>query len=101
MTLALKSVQAAVPIVRRALASGDVSDAALAPYAAERARITHDVYKLTQLMLDITRYPVLANRAVRRLARDTALFQKLLGIVTGTSRYRDFTLRDRLALGLG
>jgi menaquinone-9 beta-reductase len=101
MTLALKSVQAAVPIVRRALASGDVSDAILAPYAAERARITYDVYKLTQLMLDITRYPVLANRAVRRLARDTALFQKLLGIVTGTSRYRDFGLRDRLALALG
>jgi menaquinone-9 beta-reductase len=101
MTLALKSVQAAVPIVRRALESGDVSEAALAPYAAERQRITHDVYKLTQLMLDITRYPALANRAVRRLARDTALFQKLLGIVTGTSRYRDFTLRDRLALGLG
>ncbi len=101
MTLALKSVQAAVPIARRALQTGDVSDAALAPYAAERARITHDVYKLTKLMLDVTRYPVLANRAVRHLGRDPALFQKLLGIVTGTSRYRDFTMRDRLALGLG
>ena len=101
ITLALKSAHAAVPIVRRALETGDVSDRVLAPYAAERARITHDVYKLTQLMLDVTRYPALANRAVRRLERDTALFQKLLGIVTGTSRYRDFTLRDRLALGLG
>jgi len=101
MTLALKSVQAAVPVVRRALETGDVSDAALAPYAAERARITHDVYKLTQLMLDVSRYPALADRAVARLSRDTALFQKLLGVVTGTSRYRDFTLRDRLALGLG
>lgn len=101
ITLALKSVQAAVPIVRRALETGDVGDAALAPYAVERARITHDVYKLTQLMLDVTRYPALANRAVGRLSRDTALFQKMMGIVTGTSRYRDLTLRDRLALGLG
>jgi 2-polyprenyl-6-methoxyphenol hydroxylase-like FAD-dependent oxidoreductase len=101
MTLALKCVQAALPVVRRAFEREDWSREALKPYTAERARITRDVSQLTRLMLNVSRFPWLADRAIRRLGADEALFQKLLGIVTGDNTYRDFTFRDKLALALG
>jgi flavin-dependent dehydrogenase len=101
MTIALKSVQAAVPTINRAFETGDFSGKMLGAYAVERDRIIGDVAKLTQLMLDVTRSRLLTDRAISRLSRDKALFQKLVGIVTGTNRYRDFTMKDRIALGLG
>lgn len=101
MTLALKSARAMVPIVDRAFEQGDFGLEALGRYAVDRADIIRDVGKLTQLMLDVTRVPVLADRAIRRLSRDTELFQKFLGIAAGTRRYADISLRDRLALALG
>jgi hypothetical protein len=52
-------------------------------------------------MLDVSRSEFLTSRAISRLSRDEALFQKLTGIVAGTTRYRDFTLKDRLSLALG
>jgi flavin-dependent dehydrogenase len=101
MTLALKCVQAAAPVVKQAFEQGDFGLEVLGRYATERARLTADVAKLTLFMLNATRIGWLTNRAFRRLARDERLFQKLLGIVAGTNRYRDFTLGDRLALALG
>jgi len=107
MTLALKSARAMVPLVERAFERGDFgsgelgSPGVLGQYAAERADVVRDVGKLTQLMLDVTRVPWLADRAIRRLSRDTELFQKFLGIAAGTRRYADISLRDRLALALG
>jgi flavin-dependent dehydrogenase len=101
MTLALRSAQAAVPIVNRAFERGDFGNEVLGEYAVERERIIGDVSKLTQLMLDVSRSGFLTSRAISRLSRDEALFQKLTGIVAGTTRYRDFTLKDRLALALG
>jgi flavin-dependent dehydrogenase len=101
MTLALKSVEAAMPVIRRAFAAGDFGADLLAQYAVERARLVDDVARLTQLMLEVTRSNLLSNRAIRRLSKDEQLFQKLMGIVTGTSSYRDFTLKDRLALAMG
>lgn len=101
MTLALKSVQAALPVIKEAFITGGFEEDILARYARERSRIIEDVFKLTQFMLDASRFKWLANRAIRRLGRDEPLFQKLLGIVTGVHRYRDFTLKDRLALVWG
>lgn len=101
MTLALKSVQAALPVINEAFITGGFEEDILARYAREGSRIIEDVFKLTQFMLDAARFKWLANRAIRRLGRDGPLFQKLLGIVTGAHRYRDFTLKDRLALVWG
>ena len=101
MTWALKSMEAAVPIITAAFARGDFGAAALRPYAAARERIIEDVWKLTEVMLELSRFEWVTNRAIRRLGRDRALFQKLMGITTGTVRYRDVTLKDRLLLGLG
>ncbi len=101
MTLALKCVQAAAPIVNRAFERGNFGSAVLGEYATERERIIGDVSKLTQLMLNVSRSRLLTDRAISRLSRDEKLFQKLAGIVAGTNRYSDFTLRDRLALASG
>ncbi len=101
MTLALKSARAMVPIVNQAFARGDFGPRVLGQYAVERAKVVGDVAKLTQLMLDVSRFPPLADRAIHRLSRDTALFQKFLGIAAGSRRFRDISLRDRLALALG
>jgi flavin-dependent dehydrogenase len=101
MTLALKSVQAAVPVIRQAFEAGSFGVDILGEYATERAQAIKDVSKLTQFMLDGSRYGWLMDRAISRLARDETLFQKLLGIVTGMNLYSDFTLGDRLALAFG
>ncbi|MCP4538193.1 MAG: hypothetical protein GY832_13720 [Chloroflexi bacterium] len=101
MTLALKSVEAALPIIRRALEAGEFGAEALAPYHEERARIVADVFKLTQLMLDLTRLPWVTNQAIRRLGEDQDLFQKMLGIVTGANCYDDLNLKDKLNLARG
>lgn len=101
MTLALKSAMAMVPVVNAAFDQGDFSRGLLDRYAAERERAVRDVLKLTQMMLEVVRFPWLADRAIRRLSRDTELFQRFLGIAAGSGRYGDITLRDRLALALG
>lgn len=101
MTLALKSARAMVPIVNEAFERGDFGPRILGQYADARARAVGDAAKLTQMMLDVSRFPWLADRAIHRLSRDTALFQKLLGIAAGSRRYREITVRDRLALALG
>ena len=101
MTLALKSARAMVPVVNRAFDRGDFGLEALGPYAVEREKAIRDVSRLTQLMLDVIRFPWLADRAIGRLSRDTDLFQKFVGIAAGTRRIGEITLRDRLALALG
>ncbi len=53
---------------------------------------------MTRLLLLMARHKGIANRAVSRLSRDRDLFTKLLGLVTGQTRYRDICLRERLAL---
>ncbi|MGD8398069.1 MAG: NAD(P)/FAD-dependent oxidoreductase, partial [Anaerolineae bacterium] len=101
MTLALKSARAAAPVIRRAFDTGDFGDEVLAAYDRARAEAIDDPARLTRLLLNVSRSTLLTNQAIRHLSRDEALFQKMVGIVTGTTRYRDFSLRDRLALALG
>jgi flavin-dependent dehydrogenase len=101
MTLALKSARSVVPIVRQAFARRDFGREVLGAYADVRSRVVEDVSRLTQLMLAVSRFPWLADRAIRRLSADPALFQKLLGIAAGTNRYADITASDRLALARG
>jgi flavin-dependent dehydrogenase len=101
MTLALKCAQAAVPVVQQAFERGDWGPNTLSEYATARSRAIEDVSRLTRMMLSVSRFPWLADRAIRRLSGDPALFQKLLGIAAGTNRYADLALKDRLALALG
>lgn len=101
MTLALKSVQAAVSVIEEAFAVGNFGADVLARYAEERSRLVEDLYKFTRLLLNLSRFTHVANRAIRRLAHDESLRRKLLGIATGAHRYRDLTFKERCSLVCG
>ncbi len=101
MTLALKSVKAALPLIKEAFAV-DSFDVALGQrYAQDRFRVIEDVFRFTQFLLKLSKYRFIADRAIRRLSHDQQLFQKILGIITGSNRYSDISLRDKVALLIG
>ncbi len=101
MTLALKSIQGAVPLIKAAFGAGDFGAELGQRYAEMRLRLTEDLFRLTRLMLNFCRYKFIADRMVRRLSHDDALFQKLLGIVTRCHRFKYLTLREKFSLVLG
>ncbi|GIW52023.1 MAG: hypothetical protein KatS3mg082_3267 [Nitrospiraceae bacterium] len=98
MTLALKSVKAAVPLIKEAFASGDFGAALGQRYERERFHVVQDVFRFTRLLPNLSRYRFVADRAIRRLSGDQRLFQKLLGVVTGSHRHRGISLHEKAAL---
>ncbi len=101
MTLALKSVQAAVPLIKEAFAAGQFGTELGRQYADERFQVAEDIFRFTQLVLRLSRYKSVADRMIRRLGYDEALFQKLLGIVAGKYRYADLSLLEKAQLMMG
>lgn len=101
MTLALKCVQAAAPLVEEAFATETFGADLFSRYAEQRARLVEDLFRLTQLILAASQHVFLTNRAIRRLSHDRELFRKFLGVVTGGNRYSEISLRDKCALLLG
>ncbi|MDA2937733.1 FAD-dependent monooxygenase [Acidobacteria bacterium AH-259-A15] len=101
ITLALKNVQAALPIIQRAFAARDFSAQMLGAYAVNRFRLVEDFLLFTRLLLNLSRPRFFANRAIRKLSHDPCLFQKLMGIAAGTNHYRDFSVREKLSLLIG
>jgi flavin-dependent dehydrogenase len=72
MSLALRSAAAASSAIMEALETGDPGR--LARYERERRRLAEPSASLSRLILWTARRPRLANRAVRRLARDPSIF---------------------------
>jgi len=70
-------------------------------YAAQYEEMLRDVVRLTGFLLRISRKPRSVDRAIDRMHRRPALLQKLLGIASGASRWKDITLRERFYLGTG
>lgn len=101
MTLALKSVQAAVPLIRQAFAAGSFGAEIGQRYAEERLQLVEDISCFTRLLLSVSRYKFIADRAIRRLSQDEPLLQKLLGIVAGSHRYSDISIGEKASLLLG
>lgn len=101
MTLALKSVQTAVPLISEAFAAGSFGAELGRRYAAERLRLVQDIVDFTRLLLGVSRYKFIADRAIRRLSRDEPLLQKLLGIVTGSHEYGDISIGEKASLLMG
>jgi flavin-dependent dehydrogenase len=101
MTLALKSVKAAVPLIREAFAAGDFGAALGRRYAKRRLELTENLFRFTRLLLALSRHKSIADRAIRRMSHDEQLFQKLLGIATGAERYRDLSFSEKVSLLLG
>ena len=101
MTLALKCVKAAVPLIDEAFSSGDFGARFGRQYAEQRSNLVEDLVRFTQLLLNLTRYKFIADRAVYRLSHDRQLFEKLLGIVAGRNKYHDISLHDKASLLMG
>ncbi|MFQ5890299.1 MAG: NAD(P)/FAD-dependent oxidoreductase [Gemmatimonadota bacterium] len=101
MTLALKCVQAAVPLIREAFATGDFGPELGRRYAGARFQLIEDVFRFTRLLLNLSRYKAVGDRAIRRLSHDELLFRKLLGIVTGSHKYSDLSLGEKASLLMG
>ena len=101
MTLALKSVKAVVPLIKEAFAVGSFDVELGQRYARDRFQVIEDIFRFTQLLLTLSQYRFIADRAIRRLSHDQQLFQKLLGVVTGSHRYRDISLGEKAALLMG
>ncbi|MFQ5690256.1 MAG: NAD(P)/FAD-dependent oxidoreductase [Gemmatimonadota bacterium] len=98
MSLALKSVEVAVPVLSQAIETGDVSAAALAPYAERRERAVEDAVQWTRLLLRLSRRRWAVEWVVHRLGRHPERFSRLLGLASGATRYRDLHLSEKLAL---
>lgn len=98
ITLALKSAQAALPVIERAFATGDFSTRVLAEYGKARLELVQDLFLFTRLLLALSRCRFLADRVVRRLSHDKPLLEKLMGVVAGSNRYRDLSWGEKLGL---
>jgi len=83
MSLALKSVAAAVPVIDRAFRQRDFSRRVLAEYETRRRHALRDVRLLTHLVLAMAGRPALADRAIAVLARHRGLFTRLLAVAGG------------------
>ena len=101
MTLALKSVKAAVPLIREAFAAGNWGLELGQRYAEERFKLIDDVFRFTRLFLNLSRHKFIADRAISRLSQDRPLFEKLLGVVTGSHRYSDLSFAEKASLLIG
>jgi flavin-dependent dehydrogenase len=100
MSLALHTASLASDAIRAVLAGGDVDDA-FAAYARARARAFRDHALLTMGLVELARRPFFAKRAIARLARDPALFTRLLAVNTGARSIFSLGLVDGLKLAIG
>ena len=101
MTIAWKSVKAAVPLIKDAFGVGDFGAELGRRYAEARLQSIADVFRFTRLLLNLSRYKFIADRAIRRLSNDKALLQKLLGIASGNHSFDDLSFVERTSLLLG
>ena len=100
MSLALQTAAFASDGIRAILAGGDVDDA-FALYARKRARAFRDHALLTMGLVELARHPFFAKRAIARLAKDPALFTRLLAVNTGARSIFSLGLVDGLKLAVG
>ncbi len=84
MALALLSARAAAEAIEEAVATGDLG--ALERYAEARRKLMEPAVRMANLLLKVSRLPWVANRAVRKLARDPGLFGRLLRAACGARR---------------
>lgn len=94
MTLALSCAKAASQVAVTALAQGEATEAALAPYGPARDRITRHYYIMTHSLLMLSKYHGLARFVVARMGKAPGLFRQLLGLNCGHFRAREIVWGD-------
>lgn len=101
MTLALRTADDAARAIAAVLQDGVAPARAFARHARARAAIFRDHAVLTHGLVWLARHPTLARRAVARLARDPALFGRLLAVNDGSRSLWSLPLLDALKLAVG
>lgn len=101
MSLALASARFAADTLHAGLTADRLSQAALAPYEAQRRRHARDQVAFTEIVLWWIRRPWLRRRIVRNLARRPGIFDRLLEVNTGARAPWRFPPRDLLGLAFG
>jgi flavin-dependent dehydrogenase len=87
MSLAIGGALACANAIAAAVEAGESTEAidgARARYRAARAAAFRDHAILTHGLIELARRPFLAKRAIARLAKDPALFSRLLAVNDGT-----------------
>ncbi len=100
MSLALQTAAFASDAIGQILGGAPVDDA-LSRYSRRRSRAFRDHALLTMGLVELARHPVLAKRAIARLAKDPALFSRLLAVNTGARSLWSLGLKDALKLAVG
>lgn len=100
MSLALKTAVLAAEAIDDVLA-GAALRATMQRYRARRMDAFRDHAILTFGLVGLARHPFFARRAIARLAREPALFTKLLAVNNGTKSLRSMGVRDFMKLALG
>lgn len=97
-SVSLLGASLAAEVLSAGLRTGRLDRASLAPYGARRRRAVRDLERITEIVLWGVRRPVLAARVVRNLARDPALFDRILAIDTGRAPLASVGLRGLFGL---
>lgn len=84
-----------------AVAAGRSLEVARARYRRERAHLFRDHAILTFGLVELARHPFFARRAIARLAREPALFSRLLSVNNGTRALSSLGALDILKLVVG
>jgi flavin-dependent dehydrogenase len=100
MSLALGTAVACAAAIESVLGGADV-DKARARYAQARARAFRDHALLTFGLVELARRPWFAKRAIARLAKEPALFTRLLAVNNGTSSLTSLGVMDFAKLAVG
>lgn len=100
MSLALKTAVVCADAVR-AIVDGDDVDAAFAVYAKRRMAAFRDHAILTIGLVELARRPFFCRRAIARLAKDPALFTRLLAVNNGTASLTSLGVLDVVKLAVG
>ena len=98
MTLALKSVAAAVPLIHEAFKSGDFGEDLGKAYEARRMSLIVDLFKITKLVLELSRHKRLADGAIRRLGKHPELMSGMVGVASGAQSFSDLSTWDTARL---
>jgi flavin-dependent dehydrogenase len=100
MSLALKTAVLCADSIARA-AAGESLDQMRALYRKQRMRAFRDHAILTFGLVTLARQPFLAKRAIARLAKEPALFSRLLGVNNGTRALTSLGVMDFVKLAVG
>lgn len=100
MSLALGAAMSCAEAIS-AVTAGAPIDEQRALYRRRRSRAFRDHALLTFGLVELTRHPFFARRAIARLAREPALFSRLLSVNNGTRSLLSLGAVDLLKLALG